>query len=125
MGLLSLIYLICALRTNIVFVTIFFGLFMTFVLLAGSYWHLAMSHTAIGAKLQIASGSFAFLACLAGWYVDSRIRDVQHANTRTRWILFAQMLASVDFPYQIPVGDISHLIQSGTSRLEERERYSA
>lgn len=57
MGVLSLIYLVCALRTNIIFVTIFFGLFMTFLLLAASYWHLALgkSHHATGKKLQIVS----------------------------------------------------------------------
>ncbi|KAI4204860.1 MAG: hypothetical protein LQ350_000926 [Teloschistes chrysophthalmus] len=108
MGFMSLMYLICALRTNIVFVTIFFGLFMCFVLLTGSYWQIAMGQFAVAAKLQIASGAFAFLACLAGW-----------------WIFFAQMLASVDFPYQIPVGDISHLIRSGTARAQDKERFSA
>lgn len=70
MGFMSLMYLICALRTNIVFVTIFFGLFMCFVLLTGSYWQIAMGQFAVAAKLQIASGAFAFLACLAGWYVQ-------------------------------------------------------
>lgn len=69
MGLLSLLYLICALRTNMAFVTIFFGLFMTFVLLTGSYWEIAIGYGAIAAKLQIASGAFAFLASLAGWLV--------------------------------------------------------
>lgn len=67
MGFLSLLYLICALRTNLVFVTIFFGLFMTFVILTGSYWEIALGHASVAAKLQIASGAFAFLACLAGW----------------------------------------------------------
>ncbi|KAL8944367.1 MAG: hypothetical protein Q9211_000601 [Gyalolechia sp. 1 TL-2023] len=108
MGFLSLLYLICALRTNIVFVTIFFGLFMTFVILTGSYWEIALDQASVAAKLQIASGAFAFLACLAGW-----------------WIFFAQMLASVDFPYQMPVGDISHLIRSGTERAQDKERFSA
>ncbi|KAI4245984.1 MAG: hypothetical protein L6R40_002200 [Gallowayella cf. fulva] len=108
MGLLSLLYLICALRTNIVFVTIFFGLFFTFVLLTGSYWQIAIGHAAAAANLQIASGAFAFLACLAGW-----------------WIFFAQMLASVDFPFQLPVGDISHLIRSGSDRMKDKERFSA
>lgn len=42
-----------------------------------------------------------------------------------RWIFFAQMLASVDFPFQIPVGDISHLIRSGTERAQDKERFSA
>lgn len=55
MGLLSLIYLVCALRTNVVFVAIFLGLFMTFVLLAASYWHHAIGHHDLGGKLQVVS----------------------------------------------------------------------
>ncbi|KAI4159912.1 MAG: hypothetical protein L6R39_000288 [Caloplaca ligustica] len=108
MGILSLLYLICALRTNMVFVTIFFGLFMCFVLETGQYWNIAVGQGAVAARLQVAAGAFAFLACLAGW-----------------WIFFAQMLASVDFPFQIPVGDISHLIQSGTEKAQDKERFSA
>ncbi|KAI4163356.1 MAG: hypothetical protein LQ342_003091 [Letrouitia transgressa] len=109
MGLMSLMYLVCALRTNIMFVTIFFGLFFTFALLTGSYWHLAQDTPAPTAlNLQIASGAFALLASLAGW-----------------WVFLAQMLASVDFPYQMPVGDISHLIRSGSSRAQEKEQFSA
>ena len=130
MGLLCFMYLICALRTNIVFVTIFLGLFLTFVVLTGSYWHLALGHTQTAARLQIvssprqriqhgfcskltgwpvkAAGAFGFMACMAGW-----------------WIFFAQMLASVDFPFQIPVGDISHIIKGYSTRVQEREQFRA
>ena len=55
MGLLCFMYLICALRTNIVFVTIFLGLFLTFVVLTGSYWQLALGHLQTAARLQIVS----------------------------------------------------------------------
>lgn len=108
MGLLSFIYLICALRTNIVFVAIFLGLLMTFVVLAGSYWQFALGNLVMAQKLQVAAGAFGFVATLAGW-----------------WIFFAQMLASVDFPIQIPVGDISHLITPLSERVKQKERYSA
>lgn len=92
MGLLCFIYLICALRTNIIFVGIFFGLFLEFVLLAASFWHLAKGHHDLGMSLQKvstchptgnfrllyspstaniptpqASGAFGFLACVSGW----------------------------------------------------------
>lgn len=108
MGLLSLIYLVCALRTNLVFVAIFLGLLLTFVILTGSYWHTAQGHTEMAERLQVAAGAFGFLATLAGW-----------------WIFFAQMLASVDFPFQIPVGDISHLITPLSERIKQKERYTA
>ncbi|KAM0801754.1 GPR1/FUN34/YaaH-class plasma membrane protein-like protein [Usnea florida] len=108
MGLMSLIYLICALRTNIVFVAIFLGLLLTFVVLTGSYWQLARGNIEMSQRLQVAAGAFGFLATLAGW-----------------WIFFAQMLASVDFPFQIPVGDISHLITPLSERVKQKERYPA
>ncbi|KAL9098997.1 MAG: hypothetical protein Q9163_005441 [Psora crenata] len=106
MGLMSLIYLICSLRTNLVFVAIFFGLLMTFVVLTGSYWHLALGHAEMAQKLQVAAGAFGFLAVMAGW-----------------WIFFAQMLASVEFPFEIPVGDISHMIKPLSEIKAAKERY--
>lgn len=57
MGFMSLLYLICALRTNITFVAIFFGLFMTFVLLTGAYWEYAIGHGATALNLQKVSRS--------------------------------------------------------------------
>ena len=41
-----------------------------------------------------------------------------------RWIFLAQMLASVDFPYPLPVGDISHLIKSETERKSVKQQFS-
>src|ERR1700712_2792031 len=41
MGVLCFIYLLCALRTNVIFVVIFFTLVCAFGLLAGTYWQLA------------------------------------------------------------------------------------
>lgn len=60
-------YLVCALRTNLIFVTIFLGLFLTFVLLAGSYWTLALGMTGMSARLQVAAGAWGLIATLAGW----------------------------------------------------------
>ncbi|KAL6717161.1 hypothetical protein ACLMJK_005076 [Lecanora helva] len=108
MGLMCFIYLICALRTNLVFVAIFLGLLMTFVVLTGSYWALGAGNGALAQKLQVAAGAFGFMAVMAGW-----------------WIFFAQMLASVDFPFQIPVGDISHLITPLSERVKQKEGFGA
>lgn len=67
MGLLSAMYLVCALRTNIVFVVIFLGLFLTFVLLAGSYWTFALGQMVLSERLQVAAGAWGFIATIAGW----------------------------------------------------------
>lgn len=85
MGLLCLIYLVCSIRTNLVFFLIFFTLVPAFGLLAGTFLQLANGQVALAGKLQEAAGAFAFITCLCGWY-----------------IFFAIMLASVDFPLDLP-----------------------
>ena len=86
MAFLSLIYLILALRTNIVFVMIFFTLMPAFSLLAGAYWQMANgASSSLPTKLIVAAGAFAFVTSCCGW-----------------WIFFAIMLASLDFPFQLP-----------------------
>jgi succinate-acetate transporter protein len=85
MGILCLIYLICSIRTNLVFFLIFFTLVPAFGLLAGTFIHAGQGNAAIAAKCQEAAGAFAFVTCLCGWY-----------------ILLAIMLASVDFPFDLP-----------------------
>lgn len=79
---------------------------MVFVLLTGSYWSLAANDIDTANKLQVVAGAFGLMAVLAGW-----------------WIFFAQMLASVDFPIEIPVGDISHLIKPLSARQAKKEGY--
>ena len=85
MGFLCLIYMICALRTNVVFVLIFAGLIPAFGLLAAAYWHLAQGNTAAAGTYQIAAGALCFFVDFCGW-----------------WIFFAILLASLDFPFQLP-----------------------
>ncbi|KAI4135540.1 MAG: hypothetical protein LQ347_000574 [Umbilicaria vellea] len=112
MGVLCFVYLIASLRTNIMFFIIFLTLVIAFFLLSGAYWNLAKGTPAAEAhagKLQIVAGAFLFITCMAGW-----------------WIFLAQMLASVDFPVQIPVFDISHIIKPASAKLKEKDdQYTA
>jgi succinate-acetate transporter protein len=101
MGVLCFIYMILALRTNIVFVLIFFFLVPAFSCLAAAYWHLALGtpeslHKA--SKLQIAGGAFSFVVSMLGW-----------------WIFSAIMLAALDFPFQLPGNPPSHRVTSLTA----------
>ena len=100
--------MIASIRTNAFFVTIFFGLFMTFVLLTGSEWEMAQSHMAAGMNCDIAAGAFAFIACLCGWY-----------------LFLVQMLESVDFPLNLPVFDLSTMVKGEIERRKAKEEYSA
>lgn len=75
MTLLCLVYLICALRTNIVFVVIFFTLILTLGMVTGAYWVLAsdyVGNAALAAKLLVVSN----FARLLSW------RDIHHSNAK-------------------------------------------
>jgi hypothetical protein len=37
------------------------------------------------------------------------------------WIFFAIMLAALDFPFSIPVGDLSTLIKGASTRMKEKD----
>lgn len=56
------------------------------------------SRLTVGSLLQGAGISY-FISVAAGWY-----------------ILLAQMLAALDFPFSIPVGDISMMIKPASQR---------
>ncbi|KAI5788336.1 hypothetical protein EDC01DRAFT_659675 [Geopyxis carbonaria] len=101
MGLLCLIYLICSLRTNVVFATIFFTLVIAFGLLAGAYFQIGQGNAELGATLQKAAGAVTFVTDAAGWY-----------------IFIAVMLPSVDFPFSLPVGDLSRVVRGASDRAK-------
>lgn len=104
MGVLSFVYLVCSLRTNVVFVLIFMTLCPMYCCLAAGDWHAARGRADTALALQHAGGAFAFISCLIGWYD-----------------FFVLLLLAVDFPINLPVGDLSRLIkgasESGGRRL--------
>ncbi|KAF2673496.1 hypothetical protein BT63DRAFT_467024 [Microthyrium microscopicum] len=104
MGLVCLIYLVCSLRTNVAFVIIFFSLVLAFSCLSATYWQAANGNMATSATLQKASGGILFVTCVVGW-----------------WIFAAIMLASLDFPFALPVGDLSNFIKPGSARRSKAE----
>ncbi|KAL0930485.1 GPR1/FUN34/YaaH-class plasma membrane protein [Colletotrichum truncatum] len=97
MAMICVVFLVCSLRTNFVFFIIFLTLTATFALITAGYWFLAMNYTAnsaFAAQLLEAAGACGFVACMAGWY-----------------LIFAILLASLDFPVELPVGDLSRVIR--------------
>ena len=77
--------MVCSLRTNLVFFGIFATLVPAFGCLAGAYWHLALGEAAVAGKLLQVAGALTCVTDMLGW-----------------WIFFAIMLASLDFPFQLP-----------------------
>ncbi|KIH92204.1 hypothetical protein SPBR_03108 [Sporothrix brasiliensis 5110] len=102
-GLYALILLVCSLRTNAVFVLIFLTLVPAFSCLGAAFWYMAediSGTTATVTTLFQAGGAILFVTCACGWY-----------------ILLAIMLAIVDFPLQLPVGDLSTVIKGRSERV--------
>ncbi|KAK0507876.1 hypothetical protein JMJ35_009765 [Cladonia borealis] len=112
LALISLIFLIGSLRTNIAFFLIFFTLVGAFASLAGAYWSLALAYenpkntlaAHHAARLVVAGGAFAFVTSLSGWY-----------------LIVAILLAELDFPVQLPVGDLSWLIRGKSERAKAKD----
>ncbi|KAB8292522.1 hypothetical protein EYC80_008232 [Monilinia laxa] len=112
MAVLCLIFFVCSLRTNGVFVVVFLTLFLGFSLLTASYWHKAngigntnAAELALADRLQIAAGACLFVTSIAGW-----------------WMFFSLMLTALDFPFQIPVCDLSTLIKGASERQKSKEQ---
>ncbi|KAF2188745.1 hypothetical protein K469DRAFT_86076 [Zopfia rhizophila CBS 207.26] len=99
MAMMCFVYLICSLRTNIVFFMIFLTLVIAFCCLAGAYWQLNNGAAALAYRLQVTAGACAFVTSLCGW-----------------WIFIAIMLASLDFPFSLPVGDLSGVIKGASEK---------
>ncbi|CAK7220383.1 hypothetical protein SCUCBS95973_004135 [Sporothrix curviconia] len=102
-GLFAVILFICSLRTNIVFVIIFLTLIPAFACLGAAFWYMAEDlegTTALVTKLFQAGGAILFVTCACGWY-----------------ILLSIMLAIVDFPIQLPVGDLSTVVKGRSARV--------
>jgi uncharacterized protein len=102
MGVLCAVYLIVALRTNLVFVGIFATLVAAFGCLAEFFFQIGVGK--VNMKLQHAAGGLTFTTCLLGWY-----------------LFIVQLLAAVDFPINLPVGDLSRFIKGASERAEKQE----
>ncbi|KAK4055023.1 hypothetical protein OIO90_003364 [Microbotryomycetes sp. JL221] len=87
---LTLIYLMAALRTNLVFVMVFFFLDIAFWLLVATYFCVAKGLVAKIPMLLQASGAFCFLTAACGWY-----------------LMLVLTLGATGFPLALPVGDMS------------------
>jgi len=99
MGALVIVYSICALRTNLILFLILFLLIPAFACLTAGYFHVALGNTATALACIKAGGALAFVISMLGWYIFAAI-----------------LLASVDFPLNLPVFDLSHIIKGASEK---------
>lgn len=55
MGVLCIAFLVCSLRTNLVYVMVFASLVVAFGLLTGQHFQVAVGNSKLAAKLQVVS----------------------------------------------------------------------
>jgi len=101
MAVLCFLYAIAAIRTNVCFFTILCLFTVIFSLLSASYFG-ASGHEAASNTLRIAGGYVTFIANIVGWY-----------------LFFSMILEAVDFPFVLPVGDLSHVIKGRSQKEKE------
>jgi succinate-acetate transporter protein len=113
-------YLICSTRINIVFFGIFFFLDISLFLLTAAFYKASHGDAAAHGRLMVvsifalrllhlleadknpkATGACIFIFCILGWY-----------------LLFAQLLQSVEFPLNLPVGDLSRFWKQKVKDVE-------
>jgi len=100
MAFLSFIFALGTLRLNICLAIVEWGLTVCFSLLTATFWHLAKGNAVVANRCLIAGGAMGFVAAAGAW-----------------WILAAQILASVDFPLQLPVGDLGSIFPSASGKV--------
>ena len=121
MGVVCVIYVICALRTNLVLVGVLFPLPFAFCFLTAAFWYTAEGNLAKASTMQTAGGAFAFVTTVCGWYLFASL-----------------MFEAIDFPFKLPgkesrylkdsqaltgrsVGDLSQKIKGGSEKSNAKK----
>lgn len=103
LAILSFIFLICSLRTNMVFLIIFVAATMGFGFAAGAFWNLAEGNMELGVKLVTGTGGCFWVAAMCGWYM-----------------LLAVMVPTMELPLPyLPIVDLSTKIRAKKPRDSE------
>ncbi|KAK6991790.1 transcriptional activator of ethanol catabolism AlcS [Favolaschia claudopus] len=92
-AILCILYFIAAVRTNVVFMYVFFTLVFTFSFLAAGYRQAGLGNAAMSATLLKTAGAFGFANIVGGWY-----------------LAVVLIFAAVEMPFSLPVGDLSRFL---------------
>lgn len=105
MCILSFIFLVGSLRTNLVFVFIFIFATIGFGLGAGAFFHLSRGNIVVGTRLATGLGACFFATGVLGFY-----------------FLLALVVAIMELPIpDIPVGDMSTVIKAKSRGVLKEE----
>ncbi|KAG9251372.1 GPR1/FUN34/yaaH family-domain-containing protein [Emericellopsis atlantica] len=99
MAMVCFVLAVAGLRTNVVLLGILTLLVPTFATLAASFFAASKGKLGLSLTLQHAGGGVLFAVSMLGWY-----------------IFFAQVLLSVEFPFALPLGDLSTLVSGRSIR---------
>ncbi|CZT24254.1 related to Y.lipolytica GPR1 protein and Fun34p [Ramularia collo-cygni] len=98
---LSFIFLIASLRTNLVFFLVFVAATIGFGLAAGAFWNIAEGKTALGLRLVVGAGGSFWGAAMLGWY-----------------LLAALLFQIMEMPFpELPIVDLSEIIKAKKSKV--------
>lgn len=93
---LSFIFLIASIRTNLIFFLVFIAATTGFGLAAGAFWNIAEGNTAVGLKLVVGAGGSFWGAAMLGWY-----------------LLAALLYEIMEMPFpSLPIVDLSEIIKA-------------
>ncbi|KAF4457666.1 hypothetical protein F53441_426 [Fusarium austroafricanum] len=105
MAILCTIYSIASIRTNVALFSILLLLVPCFSCLAASFFAVAQGHSTLAVRCQHAGAGLLFAISLIGWYLFMSI-----------------ILLSVDFPFMLPLGDLSTIIHGRTETKKDASK---
>ncbi|EMF09007.1 uncharacterized protein SEPMUDRAFT_151872 [Sphaerulina musiva SO2202] len=96
LAMLSLVFLLCSLRTNLIFFLIFVAATIGFSFASASFWFAGIGQMANSAKFLVATGACFWTCAMLGWY-----------------LLLAIMIPTMELPIPTPpVVDLSQIIKA-------------
>ncbi|KAI6383325.1 hypothetical protein MCOR25_000245 [Pyricularia grisea] len=125
MGVLSVVFLVCSLRINVVLVVVFGSLIGAFTSLTGAYFMLARvaasnaAAVVAASRVSAATGTVVQASGAAGLAASQTAKSFVLAggvcafitSMAVWWLLLAAMLDTMEFPITLPRGDLSRWIK--------------
>jgi hypothetical protein len=122
---ISALFLLGSIRTNLPFVCAFFGLVFLFGFISAANFQLGFATTATEAEYSLTllkfAGGFGFFTALAGWLVSLHLqhympciikcrvtpRQAYNLTNNNRYLAIITVCASTQIPCPLPIGDLS------------------